>query len=301
MKRDSLIGHSACTISSIFFGLNIVFCKDIANGAVISPSALFALRACGAMVLFWLVSLFCPRERMSHRDLLLTALASFLGLFVPQMTFLAAITVTSSIDTSLLGTLSPIFTMYVAAVVLHEPITFKKVGGVLTSCGGVLLLILSSAVATTSTHVTRPLGVCLMLLNCLSFAIYLGAFRPLISRYRVVTFMKWMFLFAFIYAIPFSARDLTQTAFATMPTRVLLEIGYVILFSTFLSYFLIPLGQKKLRPTMVSMYNYLQPIITALFSILLGIDVVTWQKCLAALLVFTGVIIVSKSKKAPEK
>ena len=294
MTRDQLVGHAACTVSSIFFGLNIVFCKDISNAEFVSPSALFAMRAFGAMTLFWIVSLFLPHESLRGRDLLLTALASLLGLFVPQMTFLAAVTMTSAIDTSLLGTLSPIMTMFIAALALHEPITGKKVGGVLTSCAGVVLLILSSA--TVSTQATRPLGVVLMLCNCLSFAIYLGAFRPLIARYRVVTFMKWMFLFAFLYSLPFATRDLTTMSYGVIPTKIWLEIGYVILFSTFFSYFLIPLGQKKLRPTVVSMYNYVQPLITALFSILIGVDVVTWQKVLAALLVMVGVTIVNRSR-----
>lgn len=291
MTRDQLVGHAACTVSSIFFGLNIVFCKDISNAEFVSPSALFAMRAFGAMTLFWIVSLFLPHELLRGRDLLLTALASLLGLFVPQMTFLAAVTMTSAIDTSLLGTLSPIMTMFIAALALHEPITGKKVGGVLTSCAGVLLLILSST--TVSTQATRPLGVVLMLCNCLSFAIYLGAFRPLIARYRVVTFMKWMFLFSTLYALPFGLKGLFEVDYAALTPAIVWQILFVVVCSTFISYFLIPIGQKRLHPVLLCMYTYVQPIVAMAISLAAGMDTMTWGKALATVLVFAGVSIVN--------
>ena len=76
------------------------------------------------------------------------------------------------------------------------------------------------------------------------------------------------------------------------------ELGYLIVFATFMSYFLIPYGQKRIRPTLVSMYSYIQPIIATVISIILAMDILTWQKVLAALMVFGGVYIVSRSKKA---
>lgn len=74
------------------------------------------------------------------------------------------------------------------------------------------------------------------------------------------------------------------------------ELGYLIVFATFISYFLIPLGQKTIRPTLVSMYSYIQPIIATVISIIIGMDILTWQKILAATMVFAGVFIVSRSR-----
>ena len=301
MDKGKLAGHLAAAGAYGIFGLNIIFCKDIASSGIVSPIVLFMLRAAGACALFWALSLVLPREKVPGRDLGRIALASLLGLFVPQLTFLAAIGVTTSIDAAVLGSLTPIYTMCFAFLFLREPITLKKAGGVAMSLAGVLLLIYNSAHAPGAVDRTQPLGLALMFLNGLSFAGYLGAFRPLIARYSVVTFMKWMFLFALLLSLPFSWSGLMRTDFAAIPPREGREIAFVIVFATFVAYFLIPAGQKRLRPTLVSLYSYLQPMIAAAVSIALGMDSFTWQKGLAAVLVFSGVALVSRSRAAQTK
>ena len=298
MDKGKLAGHLAAAGAYGIVGFNIVFCKDLAGSGIVSPIVLFTLRAAGACALFWALSLFLPRQRIPGRDLWRIALASLLGLFVPQLTFLAAIGVTTSIDTAVLGSLTPIYTMCFAFLFLREPITGKKAGGVLMSLAGVLLLIYNSAHAPGAVDRTQPLGLALMILNGLSFAGYLGAFRPLISRYSVVDFMKWMFLFALLLSLPFSWHGLGRTDYAALSPREGWEIAFVIFFATFVAYFLIPLGQKKLRPTLVSLYSYLQPMIAAGVSIAIGMDGFSWQKGLAAVLVFGGVALVSRSRAA---
>lgn len=298
MQKSQLIGNLAAGGAYTIFGLNIVFCKDIANSSVIAPLPLFTLRAIGAAMLFWLLAELRPKEKVETSDLPKIAIASVTGLFIPQVTFLSAITMSTTIDTSILSTLAPIFTMLIAALVLKEPITFKKAAGVLISLSGVLLLIFNSAMASNGVTRTRPAGIVLLLLNALSFATYLGVFRPLISKYSVVTFMKWMFLFSLISALPFSAKGLISTDFTAIPGKVYGEIGFLISFATFVAYFLIPVGQKNVRPTIVSMYSYLQPVIAAVVSIAIGMDSFTWQKAAAAVLVVTGVITVNRSRAA---
>ncbi len=298
MKHDQLFGHLAVAGAYTIFGLNIVFCKDIANAEAVSPMLLFTLRAIGAATLFWLLSMFQPKEPIARGDIGLIMLASFVGLFVPQLTFLKAMTLSATIDASVMHTLSPIFTMFFAFFFVKEPITWKKALGVAISFGGVLLLIFNSVHATGGVERTAPLGFVMLVLNSLSFALYLGAFRKLISRYSVVTFMKWTFLFALLLSLPFSARELVTTDFAAIPHNVLWEIAYLVFFATFVAYFLIPYGQKRIRPTLVSMYTYLQPIIAAVVSIITGLDVLTWQKLFATLLVFAGVALVMRSRAA---
>ena len=298
MKHDQLFGHLTVAGAYTIFGLNIVFCKDIANAEAVSPMLLFTLRAIGAATLFWLLSLFQPREPIARGDIGLIMLASFVGLFVPQLTFLKAMTLSATIDASVMHTLSPIFTMFFAFFFAKEPITWKKALGVAISFGGVLLLIFNSVHATGGVEQTAPLGFVMLVLNSLSFALYLGAFRKLISRYSVVTFMKWTFLFALLLSLPFSAKELVTTDFAAIPHNVLWEIAYLVFFATFVAYFLIPYGQKRIRPTLVSMYTYLQPIIAAVVSIITGLDILTWQKLVATLLVFAGVALVMRSRAA---
>lgn len=297
MINDKLSGHLSIAAAYTIFGLNIVFCKDIANSEVVAPEVLFTLRAIGASALFWLISLFLPKERIEKGDSLKIVAASFTGLFVPQMTFLMAITMSSSIDTAVLGTLGPIFTMFFAFLFLGEPITGRKAGGVALSFAGVIFLIFNS-VHSGGASSSSPMGIALLLLNSISFSFYLGYFRPLISKYSVVTFMKWMFLSSLLLSLPFSFKGLISTDFAAIPAGIRWEIGYLIVFATFFAYFLIPFGQKRIRPTLVSMYNYLQPIIAAIVSIAIGMDSLTWQKILATAFVVGGVVLVSRSRAA---
>lgn len=297
MMNDKLKGHLSIAAAYTIFGLNLVFCKDIANSETVSPYVLFTLRAIGASILFWLLSLVMPREKVERRDCWKIAAASLVGLFVPQMTFLMAITMTSAIDTAIIGTLGPIFTMFFAFLFLKEPITGMKAGGVALSFAGILFLIFNS-VQSGGAAATSPWGVVLLLVNSLSFSLYLGLFRPLISKYSVVTFMKWSFLFSLLISLPISAKGLVTTDFAAIPVNVRWEIGYLILFATFFAYFLIPYGQKFIRPTLVSMYSYAQPIIAAIVSIWAGVDSLTWQKVLASALVVGGVVLVSRSRAA---
>ena len=294
---DKLKGPLSIAAAYTLFGLNLVFCKDIANSQTVSPYVLFTLRAIGASVLFWLLSMLMPREKVERGDYWKIAAASLVGLFVPQMTFLMAITMTSAIDTAIIGTLGPIFTMFFAFFFLGEPITGKKAGGVALSFVGILLLIFNS-VQSGGAATTSPWGVILLLVNSLSFSLYLGLFRPLISKYSVITFMKWSFLFSLVLSLPLSARGLVTTDYAQIPADVRWEIGYLIFFATFVAYFLIPYGQKFIRPTLVSMYSYVQPIIAAVVSISVGMDSLTWQKVLATVLVVGGVVLVSRSRAA---
>lgn len=298
--NNKIVGHLAAAGAYAIFGFNIIFCKDVANSGVVPPMVFFTLRTVGATVLFWLVSLFLPREKVPGRDLLRMMLASFLGLFLPQATFLFAIGMATPIDSAVLGSLTPVYTMLFAFAFLHEPITFKKAGGVAVSLAGVLLLIFNSAHAPGAVDRTQPLGVLLLLVNGVTFASYLGAFRPLISRYHVVTLMKWMFLFSMTLALPFSVPELLRLDYSAITPAMGWEIAFVVFFATFVAYFLIPVGQKRLRPTLVSLYSYLQPIIATLLSIAVGMDRLSWQKVLAAALVFGGLVLVNRSRAAAQ-
>ena len=109
--------------------------------------------------------------------------------------------------------------------------------------------------------------------------------------------MKWIFLFSTLMSLPFSAKELAAVDFAALPLSYIAELSFLIFCATFVTYFLIPIGQKRLRPTLVSMYSYVQPIIAIVVSICIGMDTLSWQKVVAAITVFSGVIIVSRSKQ----
>ena len=301
VNRNIAIGHLAAAAAYVIFGINVVVCRDIAIEGHIEPIVLFSMRSLVAGGLFWLLSLFSPKEHVPTKDLLKLCVAGLLGLFLPQLTFLHAIAHTTPVDLSVMSTTTPIFTMFVAAIFLKEPITWKKALGVALSFGGILWLILQSTFGSGGPSETEPIGIMFCFANYIVFALYLGTCRNLIARYSVVTSMKWMFLVSFLVSLPFSLPKLPTTEFALVSTQVWWEIGFMIFFSTFVAYYLIPVGQKRIRPTLVSMYGYLQPIIAIAAAIWTGLDHLTATKVTAALLVFVGVYVVNQSRAAVQK
>lgn len=296
-RTNSILGHLACFTAYTIFGLNIVVCKDLTSSGAISPIALFTIRSLGAGALFWLISLFLPKQSVERRDLPKIFAASVLGFFLTQMCFLMAISRITPMDCSIITSLSPIYTMFIAAYALKEPLSTQKIGGVVLSLCGIIYLILNSVTSTATAIETTPAGVLLMIGNSLCFSLYLGIFKPTIAKYSVVTFMKWTFLFASLLSLPFSVKELFTIDYAALPTSFITELAFLVICATFITYFLIPVGQKILRPTLVSMYSYVQPIIAIVVSIYVGMDTLSWQKVIAAITVFTGVILVSYSRK----
>ena len=296
--NEKTTGHLACFIAYAIFGINIIVCKDLTSSRLISPIALFCIRSLGAGALFRIISSFLPKEKVEKKDYAKIMAASLLGFFLTQMTFLIAIPDITPMDCSIVSSLSPIYTMFIAAYALKEPITLRKAGGVAISFVGIIYLIMNSVTSTSGTVETSLTGILLMIANSLCFSLYLGLFKPVITKYSVITFMKWIFLFAAVFSLPLAGRELFTFDYSQLSGLYLWELAFLIVCSTFITYFLIPLGQKRIRPTLVSMYSYIQPIIAILISIYVGMDSLSWQKVLAATMVFGGVVLVNYSRSA---
>lgn len=298
MDKGKLKGHAALWLANIVWGLNAPIGKSVlwseAHPEGVSPFALSVYRMVGAALLFWTVSAFLPRERVSPRDIVLLFFASVFGIQLNQMLFLWGLSLTSPIDTSIIATVVPVLTMVLATLFLREPITWLKAGGVFLGCAGAVILILASQHGAG--HTSSVKGDVLCLISAVSYATYLTAFRGVIVRYSPVTTMKWMFLFAAVVAAVIYYRPLTEVDYAALTPRTWAAIAYVVVGATFLSYLMVPLAQRYLRPTVVSMYNYVQPVVAVLFTVAIGLDTFGFTQAGAALCVFVGVWLVTKSK-----
>ncbi|MDR2383517.1 MAG: DMT family transporter [Prevotellaceae bacterium] len=294
MDDENIKGHASLLVAYVIFGLNTPITKAIFTQGETSAMALTFYRFAGSAALFWIASLFVKKEKVPVRDIVLLGIASLFAILVNQMSFIAGLSMTSPVDASVITTLVPIMTMILAAFFLKEPVTWKKVIGVLVGAFGALMLIFNGDIEL---HYSASVeGNLLCMLSCFAFAIYLTAFKKVIIRYSAVTSMKWMFLCATVYSFPFCWRDITEVNYLAIPADIYLRIVFVVVFATFISYLLIPVGQKLLRPTIVSMYNYLQPLVSSFVAVALGMDTFGWIKSIAAILIFLGVYIVTRSK-----
>lgn len=294
MSNDkSLKGHAAILAANVLWGLNAPIGKSVL--AEFSALSVTTFRMVGAAIAFWILSLFMPKEQVSPKDMIRLFFAAICGVVFNQGMFVFGLSLTSPIDASIITTTTPIITMIIAAIYLKEPITNKKVVGIFIGAIGALILIFSNQPNAIggSGHIWGDL---LCLVAQFSFAIYLTVFRDLIRKYSPVTISKWLFVYASLCFIPISYRDMVAIDFATIPWDMILRIGYVVLGATFLSYICMMTGQRLLRPTIVSMYNYVQPIVASILAVILGMDTFGISKAIAIAFVFVGVYIVTQSK-----
>ena len=284
-------GHLALLGAAIMWGLMSPIGKTaLENG--ISGLSLATFRMTGGAICFWIDM---RVKTFSLIALMMLFFAGLLGIVLNQGCFTFGLSLTSPIDASIVTTTAPIATMIVAAIYLKEPVTGKKVIGIFLGSIGALTLILSSQGSTDGKGGSIP-GDLLCLLAQISFSFYLAIFKGLISRYNIFTLMKWMFTYAAICFIPFSYHEVSTIHFHEISTSTWACVAYVIVGGTFLAYILMMIGQKTLRPTVISMYNYVQPIVGTSVSILLGMGTFGVAKGIAVALVFTGVYIVTQSK-----
>lgn len=286
-------GHLALLAANVFFGLNMVVSKNLMNG-VVSPLGLNALRFLAGASAFWVISLFMKPEKVAKKDLLILLVGAVFGLMLNQTMFVQGLSRTSSVNASVISTTLPMVTMFISAMILKEPISFLKMLGVLVGGTGAVYLIMSSSQGAG--HEGNLTGDLLCFGSTIAFSLFLVVTKPITQKYSAVTLMKWLFLFAGLVVVPFSFNDIKAVDFTGMTTNNGLSLAFTLVFATIIPYLILPIGQKRLRPTTQSMYNYVLPIVTFMVAVVAGTNSMTVPKGIATALIFVGVYIVTRSK-----
>lgn len=287
--------------ANVLWGLMSPVAKLILASGIVAPLLLTDFRIIGAAILFWVASAFVPYERVPLPDMLRLAGAGMLGIVFNQGCFIFGVGLTSPGEASIITTTMPMWVMILAALFLGEPVSLKKCGGIIIGATGAIILVAESYGRNASDASDPVLGDILVLCAQFSYALYLTLYKNFIRRYTLVTLMKWMFTFAAIAILPFSASTIASTDWSMIELPHISGIIYVVTGATFGSYILVMIGQKALRPTLVGMYNYVQPIVASLVGIYLGLDTFTILKGLAVVLIFLGVWLVNASRAAGQK
>ena len=302
MNLMKLKGHSSMLGANVMWGLMSPVAKFVMVGGAVTPLVVTDLRITGAMVLFWIASFFQKPERVAPKDLLKLLGASLLSIVFNQGCFIFGVGLTSPVDASIITTSMPLLAMVLAAIYLKEPITGKKVLGIAVGATGALLLILGShqvseAKAAGNHYIWGDL---LVLLAQFSYALYFVLFKNFVNKYSLITIMKWMFTYAFICALPFSYNDLLHTEWKSLQNTEIGALVFIVVGSTFISYVLIVIGQKNLRPTVAGMYNYVQPLVASIVAVCWGMDTFNFVKIISVALIFGGVYLVTNSRSKAE-
>lgn len=285
-------GHLAMICVTLIFGMNGPLSKGLLMSGALTPYAHMFSRFFGATVLFWLASLFMPKERIDRADWLPLIGASLTGVLFNQGLFAIGISMTSPVNQSLISTLGPVVTMFLAAIFLKEPITRLKALGVTIGAAGVILLVSTNM----SSRAGSSLGDLICATATISYSLYLTLFKRIIMKYHPITLMKWMFVFSLVFVAPKGVADMVAVDWSTWDGGEFASLLFVVLGATFTAYLVLPFAQKLLRPTVVSIYNYGNPVIASVMATILGQDQLTPMKFLSGVLILFGVFMVTRSK-----
>ncbi|MFC5047556.1 DMT family transporter [Aquimarina hainanensis] len=282
----------AASFVAIFYGANFTIAKDVMPH-YIQPFGFIVLRVLGTMLLFWAISFLGPKEKIAPKDFKRITAAAFFGVALNMLAFFEGLNLTTPISASVLMITAPIIVLILSVIFLKEKASIIKIIGVLTGLSGALLIILYGK-GNSLTASNPTLGNFLVFVNAASYACYIIVVKKITQKYHPFTFMKWMYTIGFFMVLPFGYEQITQMQPAHIPLDGYLKIGYVILFATFGTYVLNIFAIRELKPTTVAVFIYLQPLLASIFAIALGSDHLDSIKIVAAIIIFTGVYLVTK-------
>lgn len=280
--------HLMMFTSSLFFALNIPAIKILFGGWFTLGEVLVYRMVFGAAA-FWIISLGLPGDRVRKKDFLVFFLGGAIGLFGMQALYMIGLHDTSPIDASIILTIPPVLVLLFTAVVYKRRLTVRKIAGILVAMGGALLIILTQAGGGRGG--ATAYGNLYVLICSVSWAIYLLLTQQVSQRYRPVTILKWVFLWA---AIPscavFGPGVWKDGFFIRFPTHEIFSVlAFILIFPTVVSYLLIPAAMKRLSTTVISMYSYTVPLIASVVSVAMGQASLRWDQPVAAVMIFIGV------------
>ena len=284
--------------ATTIYGLNHTIAK-VVMPHYIGAFGFIMLRLSGAALLFWLVSLFTPKEKIDRKDYPRILGVAFLGMCLNMLMFFKGLQLSTPINSGVIVTLTPIIILILSAFFLKEKLTSKKFLGIVLGFTGALVLVLYGNTTQVVNAPNIPLGNLLLLINATSFGAYLVFIKPLTHKYSTITLMKWLFLAGFFMAFPITFSEFRAVSWNTLPFEAIWRMGFVVVGTTFLTYFFNVYALKTLQPTTMGAFTYLQPLITILYAVLTGNDILDAVKISACLLVFLGVYLVSKKTNQP--
>lgn len=297
-SRNVRLAHVAILLANIGWGVIAPVSKMVLLSGTISSLALSGIRITGGALLFLFFTWILPksfetRQPVDLRDIWKLVLCSVLIISANQGLYIIGVGLTDPVDSAVMCSLTPVLTMILAALFLHFRMTWLKVLGVMMGLGGVLILVSGSSESEIA--VNPVLGNLLCLGAQLCAAIYYVGFERIIQKYSPYVLMKWMFFISVLTYVPFCIPDMMKVDYASLTGEVWAGLVFIITIPTFFGYLMIPLALRSLRPTVVSAYSYLQPVVAAVVAVMMSVGDFGWMKAGATALIFIGIYFVNKS------
>lgn len=296
IKKDKLIAHLALFSVAVIYGLNFSVAKDVMP-VYVKPLGFILIRVSAATLLFWVSAKVIAREKIQKKDHLRLLICGFFGVACNQMLFFKGLNITTPINAAVMMTTNPILVLIMSSIILKESLRWSKVVGIITGIAGALFLITKGGAVLDIFDANKSLGNLLVFLNAASYGAYLVLIKPVMSRYKAITVIKWVFLYGLLIVIPFGSPELAEVCWPCLPGLILLKISFVVLGTTYLAYLLNVYALKTVSSTTVSFYIYLQPLVATCAAIAMGKDSLNVIIITSAIFIFSGVYLVSFYKR----
>ncbi|AUS05629.1 DMT family transporter [Pseudotamlana carrageenivorans] len=302
IKANIIKAHLALFGGHVIYAANHFIAKGIMPEKL-DPRPFVLFRVLGAGILFWCIKLFI-KEKVEKKDFFRLILCGLFGASCNQLFFFEGLSITSPIDTSIIMTSSPTVTFILSMIFLKEKTTTNKIIGLSIGAIGAIGLVWYGQVAEGTSSF---LGNLFIFLNVVSFSLYQVTVKPLMKKYHFITIISWVFLFGLLFTIPFGLNDAVfNTDYSLFTTNTFLVIGYVILFTTFLTFLFNIYALRQVSPSVAGSYTYIQPAVS--FAIVLMLvyffnndtysEDINLVKVLSCLFVIIGVYLISKKTKS---
>lgn len=289
----------AVSIATLIYGVTYTIAKDVMPN-YIKPYGFILLRVSSATLIFWTVGLFTKQQKVEKSDYKKILIASFFGITLNMLAFFKGLSLTSPISASVMMVTSPIMVLIFSSILIRKPIGKQRILGVFIGLVGAIFLI-TLVNSSTENSTNSAFGNFLVFLNAASYGLYLVLAKDLVKKYNPIVFIKWLYLFGLIFVIPFGYSELTAVIWEEIPTNIYWNISFVLLFTTCITYLFNLYGLSKLKPTTVSVFIYLQPVIATIYALIVGSDSLNFVKLCATLLIFLGVYLVTKQVEKSTK
>lgn len=298
MKKSLFLPLLALFIVNAIYGINFVIAKDVMP-AYIKPSGFILLRVSGALILFWILHLVTGYQKIEKKDFIQLALAGLFGVAINQLLFFEGLNLSSPINGSILMSVTPISILVIGVIFGKEKLTSLKIGGTLLGVIGALSIIIYSRGGMDNSSSKAWLGNIFIILNAISYAVYFLFAKPLMKKYKPLTVICWVFTFGWLFVLPFGFNELKEIQWEIFTPTIYYKTTFVVIGVTFIAYLFNIYALKHVDSSVVGIFIYTQPIIATLHSVWLGKDTITWVLAGCALMIFTGVFMVSRKNKNP--
>jgi drug/metabolite transporter (DMT)-like permease len=261
----------------------------------ITPFGLSAIRVAAAAAAFCLICKLTGKFKpIARRHWLLLVASSFCGIVLNQWFFVTGLSMTTVINSVLITTAMPVFTLVVGSVTGIERPSRRRLIGILLAAAGVIYLI---SPARQDASAGSRFGDLLILGSAFIYGCYIVVSKPLVETYGALPTVTWIFIVATGPTALVGALSLRHSSLAAIDTRGWEAIIYIVLVPTILAYYLLTAALKEVPPSTVAVYIYLQPLIAFLVAPAILGEAFTLRTAIAAVLIFLGVAITTRRRK----